>query len=208
MASLITLKHDGKSEIEISKSVFIGHAKHVTTPEEAIAFVDEIKSMYPDARHNCYAWIVSGDVLMQKYSDDGEPQGTAGMPMLSCLTKKNITNAAVVVTRYFGGILLGKGGLVRAYSDTCAEALLDAEIIEEKPLITYAFNCDYSLNERLTYDIKMKGYRIDDIEYGADVRITVTCLEKDKEDFVKFLTDSTSGKIEPEKICEKNGVFD
>lgn len=208
MASIITLKHDGKSEIEISKSVFIGHAKHVTTPEEAISFVDEIKSKYPDARHNCYAWIVSGDVSMQKYSDDGEPQGTAGMPMLSCLTKKNITNAAVVVTRYFGGILLGKGGLVRAYSDTCAEALLDAEIIEEKPCVTFAFNVDYSLSERITYDIKMRGYRLDNIEYGADVRIFVTCLSESVEEFTEFLTNATSGKVEPEKIREFMDVYD
>lgn len=208
MASIITLKHDGKSEIEISKSVFIGHAKHVTSAEEAIRFVDEIKSQYPDARHNCYAWIVSGDVSMQKYSDDGEPSGTAGMPMLSCLTKKNITNAAVVVTRYFGGILLGKGGLVRAYSDSCAEALLDAEIIEEKPCITYSFNIDYSLSERVTYDIKMRGYRIDNTEYGADVKIYVTCLEEDKEEFLKFLTDATAGKVEAIKVREFMGVFE
>ncbi len=206
--SVITLKQLGKSETEITKSIFIGHAAPVTTPEEAISFVSEIRSRYPDARHNCYAWIINGDVVMQKYSDDGEPQGTAGMPILSCITKQNITNAAVVVTRYFGGVLLGKGGLVRAYSEAAAEAVRNAGIVELKDVISYSFRCDYSLSERVLYDIKAEGHRVDSIDYGADVGIEVTCLKERNEDFIELITNSGTGKIGLNKLSEKQDFFD
>ncbi|MCQ2482021.1 MAG: YigZ family protein [Clostridia bacterium] len=206
--SVITLKQLGKSEIEITKSVFIGHAAPVTTPEEANSFVNDIRSRYPDARHNCYAWIVNGDVVMQKYSDDGEPQGTAGMPILSCITKQNITNAAIVVTRYFGGILLGKGGLVRAYSEAASEAVRNAGIVELKDVISYSFRCDYSLSERILYDLKTEGHRVDSIDYGADVGIEVTCLNERNDEFIKLITDTGTGKIELKKVREGQDFFD
>lgn len=207
MSAFITLQGEGKSELEITKSIFIGHAAPVNGSEEATQFVDRIRSQYPDAKHNCYAWIVNGSVTMQKYSDDGEPQGTAGLPILSCLTKPGISNAAVVVTRYFGGVLLGKGGLVRAYSEAASEALKNAGIIEEKSLVTYAFNCDYSLSERISYELKAHGYRIDKVSYGADVAFEVTCLDDDKAEFIGFITELGLGKIVPLKVNEFVGIF-
>ena len=116
-SSFITFAQEGESRIEISKSIFIGNSREVNSAKEAEDFVAKIRATYPDARHVCYAWKVSGETFMQKYSDDGEPSGTGGMPILNVLDKKEITNAVITVTRYFGGILLGKGGLVRAYSE-------------------------------------------------------------------------------------------
>ncbi len=129
--SYITIKSFGEDRFEEKKSEFIGYAKRVQNEEEAKAFVNEIKSMHKQAKHNCYAYVIGENKNIQRYSDDGEPQGTAGIPILEVMKKSNITDCAIVVTRYFGGILLGAGGLTRAYIKGAGIALKAAGVVEK-----------------------------------------------------------------------------
>ena len=198
----ITLSQYGEATYEVKKSVFLGYAKPVSSPEEANAFVDEIKHKNADARHNVYAWILKKEINLQKYSDDGEPSGTAGLPVLSVLTKNEITDAVVVVTRYFGGILLGKGGLVRAYTRAAAEAVKNAMPVTMELCVIYGIEVDYKNSERLLFEIRNSGRRITNIEYGANVSFEVIVPVQDAQAFCDFVFDTSAGKIEPFKIDE------
>lgn len=129
--SYITVKDFGEDRFEEKKSEFIGYAKRVENEEEAKAFINEIKNMHKQARHNCSAYIIGKDMNIQRYSDDGEPQGTAGIPILEVMKKSRVTDCAVVVTRYFGGILLGAGGLTRAYTKGASIAIKSAGVVEK-----------------------------------------------------------------------------
>ncbi len=129
--SYFTVKGSATSEFQEKKSTFIGYIKRVNTEEEAKNFVNEIKSMHKEATHNVYAYIVGENKGIQRYSDDGEPQGTAGIPVLEVIKKNDLTDVAVVVTRYFGGILLGGGGLIRAYSKGASSAIEEAGVVEK-----------------------------------------------------------------------------
>lgn len=200
--SRITLSNAAEESYEAKKSVFIANAKPVNSAEEAMEFVDEIRRKYPDARHNVYAWIVKGEVLMQKYSDDGEPSGTGGLPVLSVLTKNDITDAAVVVTRYFGGILLGKGGLIRAYTKAAALAVREANPMTLEMCIRFAVEVDYKMSEKLIYDIRTNDYLIENIEYGAGVIAYCLIPSYKGEEFVDFIVNRSNGRVEPIKLEE------
>lgn len=200
--SRITLSNAAEENYEVKKSVFIANAKPVNSAEEAMEFVDEIRRKYPDARHNVYAWIVKGEVLMQKYSDDGEPSGTGGLPVLSVLTKNDITDAAVVVTRYFGGILLGKGGLIRAYTKAAALAVREANPMTLEMCIRFAVEVDYKMSEKLIYDIRTNDYLIENIEYGAGVIAYCLIPSYKGEEFVDFIINRSNGRVEPIKLEE------
>ena len=136
-----TLGCEASAEFEEKKSVFIGHAKPIKTEEEALAFIKSKKAEYSDARHNVWAYRLRGDVVM-RCSDDGEPQGSAGVPVLDTLKKSGVSDAVIVVTRYFGGILLGAVGLVRAYSHTASLALEAAGIVTYEPYTEYELECN------------------------------------------------------------------
>ena len=143
----ITIKGRAEARFEEKKSVFIGYVCHVESEEEALAFVKEIKEKHKDATHNCYGYVMKGGILC-RYSDDGEPQGTAGKPILDMLVKSGVDDVCVVVTRYFGGTLLGTGGLVRAYTSAALGALENAEIIKrERGLSGSAKNVNCSVVE-------------------------------------------------------------
>lgn len=200
--SRITLSNAAEESYEVKKSVFIANAKPVNSAEEAMEFVDEIRRKYPDARHNVYAWIVKGEVMMQKYSDDGEPSGTGGLPVLSVLTKNDITDAAVVVTRYFGGILLGKGGLIRAYTKAAALAVREANPMTLEMCIRFAVEVDYKMSEKLIYDIRTNDYLIENIEYGAGVIAYCLIPSYKGEEFVDFIVNRSNGRVEPIKLEE------
>lgn len=200
--SRITLSNAAEESYEVKKSVFIANAKPVNSAEEAMEFVDEIRRKYPDARHNVYAWIVKGEVLMQKYSDDGEPSGTGGLPVLSVLTKNDITDAAVVVTRYFGGILLGKGGLIRAYTKAAALAVREANPMTLEMCIRFAVEVDYKMSEKLIYDIRTNDYLIENVEYGAGVIAYCLIPSYKGEEFVDFIVNRSNGRVEPIKLEE------
>lgn len=192
--SLITLKQHGESKIEIKQSVFIGNASPVNTREEADAFVADIRRTYPDARHSCYAWKIDTTMHMQKYSDDGEPSGTAGMPILNILEHNEITDSIIVVTRYFGGILLGKGGLVRAYTEAAQEAVKNAGLVRITEGIAYKITLSYDLADKIIRELNLAGFTAEDISYTSDVCITAVCSLADEERLIKSVTDSSAGR--------------
>lgn len=184
----------GQGEIEEKKSRFIAHISPVTSEEEATAFIASIKKQYFDARHNCSAFIIGDNSELTRCSDDGEPSGTAGRPMLEVLTGEGITNVVCVVTRYFGGTLLGTGGLVRAYQAAVKEGLNNSVIIEKLPGITLSIFCDYTDVGKLQYHFANKGIRVISSDYGADVCFTIVVDIDSFEQTKKDLTEITSGK--------------
>ena len=166
-----TLAGEGEAEFIEKKSVFIGHAAPVRSEEEAQAFVKKYRNQYMDARHNVWAYLMKGEIVA-RYSDDGEPQGTAGVPVLDTIRKSGVTDAAVVVTRYFGGILLGAGGLVRAYSHTARLALEAAKIITYEQYDVLELNCSYSDYQRYSAELPRFGAVIDDTVFTDRVTLS------------------------------------
>ena len=165
-----TLEHEGEAEFTEKKSVFIGNAAPVKSEEEAMAYIKKIKSSYQDARHNVWAYLQKGEIVA-RYSDDGEPQGTAGVPVLDTIRKSGVTDAVVVVTRYFGGILLGAGGLVRAYSHTARLALDAAHIITYEQYTELELNCTYSDYQRYLAELPRFGAVTDDTAFSDRVQL-------------------------------------
>jgi uncharacterized YigZ family protein len=198
-----TILKEGQAEIIEKKSRFISYAKPVKTEEEARAFVEGIKKMNWDATHNVFAYQVGEKNEIQRFSDDGEPQGTAGMPVLTVLMGEEIKNTAVVVTRYFGGTLLGTGWLVRAYGKAAKEAVLDAGIAEINTFERFSVKCSYSLSGKVQYEILQGGYMLEDTIFTENVEYIVL-TEFDKKDiFQSRITDITGAKAE---ICDVETV--
>ncbi len=183
----------GEGEIVEKKSRFIATVKPVETEEEATAFINEMKKKYWDARHNCSAFVIGENQELTRCSDDGEPAQTAGRPMLDVLLKEGVTNVAVVVTRYFGGVLLGTGGLVRAYQKAVQEGLAASSIIEKRNGFLLYINTDYNGIGKLQYLFAQKEISILESEYGADVRMTVLVPFERKEEIEKAVIEQTSG---------------
>lgn len=169
-----TVAHEAFVEIEERKSKFIGFVKPVETAEEATSYINEIKSNHKDATHNCYAYYVCKDMFAQRFSDDGEPSGTAGIPILEVIKRNNIQNVVVVVTRYFGGILLGAPGLIRAYSKSASEAIVKATKVKRIYCQQIKVTIEYTLLGKMQNAILSKGYIIKEINYGQDVEIIVS----------------------------------
>ncbi len=160
----------GASELTEKRSRFIGHLCRVTTEEAARAYISEIKKQYHDARHNCWCYrIIDGP---ERFSDDGEPQGSAGIPMLEVFRRENISNVVCVVTRYFGGVLLGTGGLSRAYGQAAKEALLDAGSVQTGFICKLCFHCPYGLLDRVKNEFSQAG-AVPFYEYGSEVAVRV-----------------------------------
>ncbi|WP_010292986.1 YigZ family protein [Clostridium senegalense] len=193
--SYFTIKDEAKAEFDERKSVFIGHAKRVTTEDEAKEFVSKIKGMHKQATHNCSAYIVGENKNIQRYSDDGEPQGTAGIPMLEVLKKNDLTDVAVVVTRYFGGILLGAGGLVRAYSKGAAEAIKEAGIVEKVKGFEIRVILEYDLLGKIQYICGTNNWYIEDIIYTDKVELIMYCESSNYEEVSNSFVEATSGKV-------------
>lgn len=173
MKSYRTVEKENKDEFVEKKSRFIGYVKPVESQEEAVAFINEIKSKHWDATHNVYAYIIEEDQI-QRYSDDGEPQGTAGIPVLDVLKKENLTNVVVVATRYFGGIMLGAGGLVRAYSHTAKIAVESGNIITMSECSVCSITTDYTFYGRLLPLLCSHGANVYNTDFGADVTVSFT----------------------------------
>lgn len=183
----------GQSEIVEKKSRFIATVRPVESEEEAAAFINEMKKQYWDARHNCSAFIIGSNQEITRCSDDGEPAQTAGRPMLDVLLKEGVTNVAVVVTRYFGGVLLGTGGLVRAYQKAVQEGLLASVIIEKKAGILLLVRTDYNGVGKMQYLFGQKEIPITNSEYGAGVQFTVLVPKERKSEIEKAIIEQTSG---------------
>jgi uncharacterized YigZ family protein len=194
----ITIKDDVINEIEIEKSRFICTLKKVHSEAEAQEFIKTIKKEFWDATHNCSAYIV--DEMAQRSSDDGEPSGTAGLPMLEVLRKNKLTNTAAIVTRYFGGIKLGAGGLVRAYTNSVAEAV-KATGIAQKVLVS-KFSFIYDLNEVgkiLNILYQQQLFEIADVEYGLKAKVILKMKDSDKEAAEAWLTESLNKVVQLER---------
>ena len=183
----------GEGEIVEKKSRFIATVKPVESEEEATAFITEMKKKYWDARHNCSAFVIGANQELTRCSDDGEPAQTAGRPMLDVLLKESITNVAVVVTRYFGGVLLGTGGLVRAYQKAVQEGLAASQIIEKREGFLLYINTDYNGIGKLQYLFAQKEISILESEYTVDVRMTVLVPLERKEEIEKAVIEHTNG---------------
>lgn len=168
----LTLKKEAEAEFTEKRSRFIGYCKPVATEQEAIDFINQIRQKHRDARHNVYAYIVNDNGnLSQRYSDDGEPQGTGGMPVLDVLAKKGITNACIVVTRYFGGILLGAPGLVRAYGKAASKAVEEAGILEVIKCHEIVVTMPYNLYDKVNNYFQKRELAAKDSQFGEDVTI-------------------------------------
>lgn len=183
----------GEGEIIEKKSRFIATVKPVESEEEAVAFINEMKKKYWDARHNCSAFVIGEHQELTRCSDDGEPAQTAGRPMLDVLLKEGVTNVAVVVTRYFGGVLLGTGGLVRAYQKSVQEGLAHSQMIEKRKGFLLYIKTDYNGIGKLQYLFAQKEISILNSEYAADVTMTVLVPYERKQEIEKAVTEATSG---------------
>ncbi|PJI09745.1 MULTISPECIES: YigZ family protein [Clostridium] len=180
----LTVRREAEVQFEEKKSIFIGHIKRVESEEEAKEFVERIKSEHKDATHNVPAYIVGENRMIQRYSDNGEPQGTAGIPVLEVIKKNGITDTAIVVTRYFGGILLGAGGLVRAYSKSAADAVKESGIVLKVKGVPLVITINYDLLGKIQYLFSNKNWHVENIEYTDEVKILFNC-ELDKLSEVK-----------------------
>lgn len=190
-----TIHSVGSDEIIINKSKFIGYAKPISSEEEAIGFINEIKTKHRDATHNVYAYVYGENNNIQRYSDDGEPNGTAGVPVLEVIKKEDLRNVAVVVTRYFGGIKLGAGGLVRAYTKG-AKIGLDAGIIVDKILFKRVkVRIDYTLYGKVENELLRLEYLIDEVIYDDAVNIIILCEVEKIHDLIYLITEITSSRM-------------
>lgn len=196
MQTYKTLHEYGKDEYIVEKSVFIGHAKPVTSEEEARAFIDEMKAKYKDATHNVWAYTIGQSMNIQRYSDDGEPQGTAGIPTLELIKKEDLRDVVVVVTRYFGGVKLGAGGLVRAYTKGAKIGLEAAKIVEKKLFRRISIACDYTLLGKLQNELAGNEYQLEDILYIDNVTIVVNCEFDRIDDLKNLATEISSGQAD------------
>ena len=199
---------NGRAEASFTerKSEFIGYIAHVETSDEAVDFINEIRAMHRKATHNVYAYTVRNGSAT-RYSDDGEPQGTAGIPVLDVLQKEGLTDVCCVVTRYFGGILLGGGGLVRAYSH-CAKIAVDAA----ERLIMYKcfpmnITVDYNLYGKITHILPEFEVKLLDTDFAEDVTVKLMVRSHLADKLTEKLTDSTNGNISIERFEEQFGNF-
>ncbi len=182
-----------ETEFTEKRSRFIGHLRPVTDEDEARAFIAQMKKQYYDARHNCWCYLIGDGVV--RYGDDGEPQGTAGQPMLNVFQRENVTNVVCVVTRYFGGVLLGAGGLTRAYSKSARDTLVQAGVAELGRWVTVAIPCPYGLFERVKGEIAALDGLLDAADYGAEIRLTVSLPEGRESDLAARLTELSAGEL-------------
>ncbi len=193
-----TLAGEAHAELIERKSRFIGHAAHVTTEADAIAFINKIRAEHSQATHNVYAYMTKENNI-QRYSDDNEPQGTAGIPVLDVIRKSGFTDAVIVVTRYFGGILLGAGGLVRAYSAAAKLAVDEARIVTYEQYTEFKMSVSYSDYQKLQYDFPSFGIIVDNSEFADSVRLSLAIKETRFEEYAKRLSEMTQGRLEPTK---------
>lgn len=192
--SLRVVYEGGEGELVEKKSRFIATVRPVESEEDALRFVEEMKKKYWDARHNCFAYVVGDNMELQRFSDDGEPSGTAGKPMLDILLAQGIHNVAVVVTRYFGGTLLGTGGLVRAYGGAVKAGLENSVVIEKVHGIVLDIRTDYTGLGKIQYQLAQKGIDILDCIYTEDVCVQAIVPAVRIEEAEKCITQVTAGK--------------
>lgn len=189
-----TVKGQGEHEIIIQKSRFIAHIARATTEEDAQSFIQEIKKKHWDATHNCSAYMIGENNQIQKANDDGEPSGTAGVPILEVLKKKDLKDTVVVITRYFGGIKLGAGGLIRAYGKATSEGIAATGIVERKLVQIMLITIEYTLLGKIEKELRSSNYIVKDIHYKDNVTLEVYVEEAKLIELTNIITELTSSK--------------
>lgn len=198
MENYRTIKENGIHEIEIKKSRFICHLKRVKTEDEAVAFIDEIKKEHWKATHNCSAYTLGMNDEIQRAHDDGEPSGTAGVPMLEIFLKKELKNVAAVVTRYFGGTKLGAGGLIRAYGGAVNEAVKEIGIVEREVQLLIDVTVSYTQSGRVENSLRESNYSIQDTTYAEHITYHCVVPVEIEEQFKEDITNWTSAEAKIE----------
>ncbi|WP_342542028.1 YigZ family protein [Paenisporosarcina sp. FSL H8-0542] len=204
----VTVKGFGESEIIIQKSRFLTYVNRAETEQQAQAFIDEIKSQHKSANHNCSAYMIGEHDSIQKANDDGEPSGTAGVPMLEVLKKQGLKDTVVVVTRYFGGIKLGGGGLIRAYGKATTEGIQAAHIVERRLHHLMKVSVDYTWLGKVENEVRGSTYPLDRIDYADTVEIFLYVPVSTEETFVEWITEMTNGQAKIEQQSSKFLEFD
>lgn len=194
LPSYYTVKGYGEHEIEIQRSRFIAYIQRAETEEEAQEFIQRIKKQNWNATHNCSAYMIGENDQIQKANDDGEPSGTAGVPILEVLKKKHLKDSVVVITRYFGGIKLGAGGLIRAYGKATSEGLTATGIVERKLMRVMHTIIDYTWLGKIENELRSSQYIMKEIHYLDNVEIETYVLETETTAFKEWMTDLTSGQ--------------
>lgn len=189
-----TVRQAGSKEIVIKKSRFIGHVMPVETEEEAVAFIEDIKKKHWNATHNCSAYMIGERDEIQKQSDDGEPSGTAGKPILEVLRNQERKNVAIVVTRYFGGIMLGAGGLIRAYTDGAVAAIESGEPITKVLHREIFVELDYTWLGKVENELRNRSIRMGETNFADTVTLTCLPLDAEAESFMTWMVDLTQGQ--------------
>lgn len=197
-----TLGKEASASFIVNKSEFIGHGSPVRTEQEALDFLARIRQQYRDASHNCFAYIIGKNAGIMRYSDDGEPGGTAGMPILEVLRVRGVVDCCVVVTRYFGGVLLGAGGLTRAYAKGSAAALGASGVVTMEPTRRYWVELPYPLWDRALYYLRQAPCRLEQTDYATSVTATLSVREREAEEVLEGLTRLSDGRVETLLINE------
>lgn len=192
-----TLLTRASDEFIINKSRFIGYGAPAASEEEALGFLADVRSAHKDASHHCYAYIIGANMGVMRYSDDGEPGGTAGMPIIEVMKARQVTNACVVVVRYFGGVLLGAGGLTRAYSQGAATVINAAGVGEVSPTRRYLMEVPYPMLGRVEYLLKSLPVIVEDKQFSDAIVMTLIVRARDDKAFLSAVTSGTDGRIEP-----------
>lgn len=195
MSQYLTVIGESVAEYTEKRSRFIATLRHCENESDALKFIEEMRSKYWDARHNVFAYSVDKGRL-SRFSDDGEPHGTAGKPILDVINGNGITDCAIVVTRYFGGVLLGTGGLVRAYSTSSKDALLGAKIAEMIPCTLFSVLCDYQDHQKLVYLIEGENGVIENTEFTDKVKVSFVFKDTESESFLNKLRETFSARLE------------
>ncbi|MET3727005.1 putative YigZ family protein [Fictibacillus halophilus] len=208
LANYLTVKNEGQHEIVIEKSRFIAHIARAITEEEAQEFIQKIKKEHNSATHNCSAYLIGETDNIQKANDDGEPSGTAGVPMLEVLKKRELKDTVAVVTRYFGGIKLGAGGLIRAYGKSVSEGLNHIGVVERQLQQIVHITVDYTLLGKMENELRNSVYPIKELNYMEKVEIQMYVPIKEKETFKEWIIDLSNAQSEivfgEQEYLEKN----
>ncbi|WP_446897544.1 YigZ family protein [Clostridium sp. LBM24168] len=191
-----TIRDEANDKFEEEKSTFIGSVKRVYTESEARKFINKVKSHEKEAKHNVYAYVIGENMGTQRYSDDGEPQGTAGLPVLDVIKKNKITDVVVVVTRYFGGILLGRGGLFRAYSKSASRVIEKGKIVEKTLGVELNIIINYENLDKVKYAFEKNSWYIEDIKYSDKVSILMYQTTENSDKVINETIEITSGKCQ------------
>ncbi|UZN03423.1 YigZ family protein [Cellulomonas sp. S1-8] len=201
MTSYLTIARGGETTIEVKRSRFLCSLRRVEQETEARAMVEELRRAHWDARHHCSAFVIGPDGMLQRSSDDGEPSGTAGAPMLEVLRGRGVTDVAAVVTRWFGGTLLGAGGLVRAYGDAVAAGLAEVGTLERRLLQEWSLRLDHADAGRVEGELRLRGVEVLEAEYAQDVRLLLGVT--DPQALVASVAALTSGRVVPTRVGER-----